>query len=300
MSSFTAIDVETANADLESICQIGIARFKDGELAGRWESLVNPQDYFDPFNVAIHGIDEDMVAHAPTFDDVHRELLRMLTDQVVVSHTHFDRIAVERVCERYDLTPLSCTWLDSARIVRRAWPDRYAESGYGLANVAADLGIEYRAHDALEDARAAGLIVLHAVEATGLSISEWLTRVRKPIRPAPSGADYDPNPEGPLFGEVVCFTGALTIPRRDAAAIAAAAGCVIGDGVTRHTTLLVVGDQDVRKLAGHKVSSKHRKAEQLIAEGQTIRILTERDFRRITQVNFADDLAIADARKPNG
>jgi DNA polymerase-3 subunit epsilon len=45
--------------------------------------------------------------------------------------------------------------------------------------------------------------------------------------------------------------------------------------------MLVVGDQDVRKLAGHEKSSKHVKAEQLIAKGQSIRILGESDFLRI-------------------
>ena len=41
---------------------------------------------------------------------------------------------------------------------------------------------------------------------------------------------------------------------------------------------LVVGDQDVQKLAGHNKSSKHRKAEDLILKGQPIRILRESDF----------------------
>jgi DNA polymerase III subunit epsilon len=285
MNSFTVIDVETANADLASICQIGVARFDGRNLIADWETLVNPEDYFDPFNVAVHGIDQDMVANAPTFSEVYADVRSLLSGETVVSHTHFDRVAIERVCENRALDPVGSSWLDSARVVRRAWPDRYAKSGYGLENVAADLGIEYRAHNALEDARAAGLIVLRAIEATGISVLDWLVRVRLPIRPVPAGAEYDPNPEGPLYGEVVCFTGALTIPRRDAAALAADAGCTVGDGVTRHTTLLVVGDQDVRKLAGHELSSKHRKAELLIAKGQPIRILTENDFRRISQLD---------------
>jgi len=49
-------------------------------------------------------------------------------------------------------------------------------------------------------------------------------------------------------------------------------------GVTKSTTLLVVGDQDVTKLAGHSKSSKHRKAEANIENGQPIRILRETDF----------------------
>jgi DNA polymerase-3 subunit epsilon len=52
---FVALDVETANADSSSICQIGLATFEDGCLVDEWSTLVNPEDYFDPFNVSIHG-----------------------------------------------------------------------------------------------------------------------------------------------------------------------------------------------------------------------------------------------------
>jgi DNA polymerase-3 subunit epsilon len=44
---FVAIDVETANPDFASICQIGLARFKDGQLVDTWEALIDPDDYFD-------------------------------------------------------------------------------------------------------------------------------------------------------------------------------------------------------------------------------------------------------------
>jgi DNA polymerase III subunit epsilon len=89
------------------------------------------------------------------------------------------------------------------------------------------------------------------------------------------------NIEGPLFGEVLVFTGALSMPRHDAAVAAANSGCEVEPGVTKHTTLLVVGDQDIRRLAGHEKSSKHRKAEELINRGQRIRIVGESDFKRI-------------------
>jgi len=45
--------------------------------------------------------------------------------------------------------------------------------------------------------------------------------------------------------------------------------------------LLVVGDQDTKRLASHEKSSKHRKAEKLIAEGYQIRILRESDFKEL-------------------
>ena len=42
---FVAIDVETANADMASICQIGVAKYSEGKLIEEWSSLVDPEDY---------------------------------------------------------------------------------------------------------------------------------------------------------------------------------------------------------------------------------------------------------------
>ncbi len=63
--NFVVIDLETANRDQSSICQVGIAHFRDGVLHDSWESLVNPRDDFVPFNVSIHSIDEEKVRFAP-------------------------------------------------------------------------------------------------------------------------------------------------------------------------------------------------------------------------------------------
>ncbi len=60
------------------------------------------------------------------------------------------------------------------------------------------------------------------------------------------------------------------MPRREAADLAASAGCSVVGSVGQTVTLLVVGDQDVRRLAGHQKSSKHRKAEELIGKGQAL------------------------------
>jgi len=55
-------------------------------------------------------------------------------------------------------------------------------------------------------------------------------------------------------------------------------GCAVGSGVTQKTTLLVVGDQDLARLAGKEKSPKHLKAEFLILKGPKIRLLKEGDF----------------------
>ena len=285
---FVAIDVETANADRASICQIGIVAFENGSVKESWQSLVNPEDYFDDFNTSIHGIDQRAVKGAPTFPLIYGTVRKLLADAVVASHSPFDQIALARVMAKYDLETFECVWLDTARVVRCVWPE-FSQRGYRLANVATKLGISFVAHNAEEDARAAGEILAYAIKETGVTIGEWLDRVRRPINPpgpriAAARIAADGNPEGHLYGEVVVFTGALTIPRRLAAQIAADAGCNVAPSVGESTTLLVIGDQDIRRLAGQEKSSKHRRAEELIARGQAIRILGESDFGRLVEL----------------
>jgi DNA polymerase-3 subunit epsilon len=281
---FVSIDVETANPDLASICQIGVVTFEGGKAVASWESLVDPEDYFDFWNVAIHGIDETDVAEAPVFPDLMSQINSLVTDEIVVCHTPFDRLAMSRAADKYSLPGFRCTWLDSARVVRRAWP-QFAKSGYGLAVCTAELGIEFDHHVAVEDARAAGELIALAIDHTGLTLEEWLVRITQPLAGHFPSAEVarSGNPEGHLAGEVAVFTGALSITRSEAADLAAEAGCNVSKGVTNKTTLLIVGDQDIRRLAGHQKSSKHRKAEALIEQGQSIRILGETDFLRVLE-----------------
>ncbi len=281
---FVAIDVETANPDLASICQIGVVSFEAGAVVAAWQRLINPEDFFDEWNVSIHGITEKDVINAPTLPDLFTDLRGFIEQNIVVCHTSFDRVALSRACEKYGLPGIDCIWLDSAKVVRRAW-SQYASKGYGLANITKELGIVFQHHVAQEDARAAGEVVMRAIADTGKSLDEWLIQVKNPI--SYKQIAQQGNPDGSLFGEIVVFTGALSIPRREASKMAADAGWTVAETVNKSTTLLVVGDQDIRRLAGQEKSSKHRKVEELIAKGQSIRILGESDFSRLVGLEEA-------------
>jgi DNA polymerase-3 subunit epsilon len=275
---FVALDFETANSDFASICQVGAVTFQDGTVIDKWGTLVNPEDYFDWINVNTHGIDESSVIGAPTFKNIVSELASKVSNQIVVTHTSFDRAVLAQALVKHGLHSIPCIWLDSARVVRRAW-EQFSRKGYGLGNVCKYLEISFNAHEAVEDARAAGEVLIRAIRHTGIGINEWLTRVDQPINPKPSEPiAYDGNPNGFLYGEEIVFTGTLTIPRREAAILASKSGCDVATNVTKKTTLLVVGDQDVQRLAGHEKSTKHRKAEELIKKGQIIRVIRETDF----------------------
>jgi DNA polymerase III subunit epsilon len=278
---FLAIDFETANPDLSSICQVGLVTFEDGVIAETYASLVNPKDYFDNINVSVHGIKEPDVENSPTFPDIYPEIARRISGKVLASHTLFDRSALNRALYHHQLPPISCQWIDTARVVRRTWP-KYRNSGYGLANLAKEFGIEFNHHDAAEDARVTGIILAKALQESGLTLSECSADLLRLPKAAVGKIVPQSNPDGKLSGEFAVFTGALSMPRKDAANLAVLAGCEVESSVTKQTTLLIVGDQDVTRLApGQEKSSKHLKAEALISKGQSIRILRESDFRAL-------------------
>jgi DNA polymerase-3 subunit epsilon len=278
---FIALDVETANEDFWSICQIGLAYFKNGEIVDTWKSYVNPETDFASINIDIHGITSEMVQGAIKLPELYDRITRKITGFIVVHHMPFDRVAFRSCAEYLNRSPLSCKWLDTARVARRTW-EEVRISGYSLTNLSFLLNIPHeKPHDALDDAITAGRVFLKAIERTNLSIEEWLIRSHSDMADQRyrTLANSEPDPNGSLYGEVVVFTGALSITRMEAAQLAYRMGCNIDAGVNKHTTILVVGDQDSRKLAGYNKSSKHRKTEELITQGQSIRIIGEDDFK---------------------
>ncbi|MCY4527854.1 MAG: hypothetical protein OXD46_02330 [Chloroflexi bacterium] len=74
------------------------------------------------------------------------------------------------------------------------------------------------------------------------------------------------------------------MPRREAASIAAAAGCNVESNVTQKTNLLVVGIQTASHLRGYDKGRKHRDADKRIKNGAGIKILSEQDFCEIVDI----------------
>lgn len=280
MSRYFAIDVETANADYSSICQIGLAKFENSKLVDTWETLVNPESYFDLTNIRIHGIKESDVNNAPKFNEAYEKLNSLIHSDFVGHHMPFDRVAINRACKKNNLDEPNFKWIDSAKMVKRHW-EEFSRSGYGLKNIADYLKIEFNHHNALEDAIVSGRIINVILKESELNIEEWYDFISLKNY-SKNNINLEPNEQGGLFGETIVFTGSLSIPRNEAKIIASQLGCIVSNGVTRKTTMLVVGIQDTYKISGYEKSSKHRKAEELIESKKVdIRILSEEDFKSI-------------------
>ena len=180
--TFNAIDVETANRTRASICQIGLVRVSMGRISEALSILVNPEEAFEEINTSIHGIDRETVRHAENMRLVHPRLRELIDGTVLVSHSSFDRQALERAADKYGLEMPRVRWLDSGMVARRAWPDKYGKNSWGLKQIAADLGIEFQHHQAGDDARVSAEIVLHACRHTGLDVGDWLEQAEHPRR----------------------------------------------------------------------------------------------------------------------
>ena len=260
---FVVIDVETACSRVSSICQVGIVGFRDGREIFEYETLVDPRDEFNVFNTRIHGITEQHVTGKPCFGDIHGIVDGHLSGRTTVAHSYFDKGALAAACRIHDRPPIETVWLDSVRVAQRAWPDLASHRLGGLAQY---LGIAHKHHDALSDARAAGWVIVKAIDHPGIALDEWLKPPRKP-GPAPR-----PAPTGPLSGERIAILGE---PRdgRLACAIAALGGRIVS-AVGNTTTMLVITGRAPFSYSVRN-SGAYRRAEQYRRLGGTIRVVSE-------------------------
>lgn len=272
---FIALDVETACSDAASICQIGLACVWPDNRIHTFSTLVNPRTDFDFFNTRLHGIGPQHVRNAPRFNEVLDHLFPVLARHHLIQHSNFDKQAVNAACRACGIEPPEFRWADSVTIARRAWPELKGNGGHGLGNLKKVLDLDFHHHDAGEDARAAALVVLHAEAHLSLTFDELIKPARKHY---PAAITREGDLSGALSGSVVVFTGALSMSRDDAAAMAARVGMTVKATVTSKTTHLVVGDQDLSILAGHTKSSKHRRAEELQSSGLAVQVISETEF----------------------
>jgi DNA polymerase-3 subunit epsilon len=148
------LDVETtgATAGHDRVTEVGLIEVDQGRFIGEWSTLVNPGIRIPPAIQALTGITDDMVARAPGFDDISRELKRRLEGRLLVAHNaRFDygflRSEFQRSGIRYRSEVL-CT----VKLSRRLFP---GHTHHNLDALMARHGIGCEArHRALGDARA--------------------------------------------------------------------------------------------------------------------------------------------------
>ncbi|NKX50351.1 exonuclease [Arthrobacter deserti] len=158
---FTAIDFETANGFRGSACSVGLSRVRDGRIVAEASWLVRPPsgyDRFDPRNVRIHGITEEMVAGKPRFGEVFADIADFIGSDLLVAHNAaFDLGVIRSGLEVSELAGPAYDYACTVVLSRRS----YSLVSYSLPFVAEAAGVPLQHHhDAVEDARAcAGIMI---------------------------------------------------------------------------------------------------------------------------------------------
>ncbi|WP_196493781.1 3'-5' exonuclease [Ornithinibacillus caprae] len=160
---YISIDFETANEKRFSPCAVGIVVANETGIIDEYYSLINPNMYFSSFNTRIHGITEDDVKEAPTFEEVWPTLNHFLSNSLAIAHNaSFDMSVIRQTLDRNRIQYPELDYLCTANIAKSVWPDLH---NHKLNTLADYHGISFDHHHALEDARVAAKVFLKALEA---------------------------------------------------------------------------------------------------------------------------------------
>jgi DNA polymerase-3 subunit epsilon/CBS domain-containing protein len=161
------IDTETTGLDPRKARVIELAgvRLQTGKLSAgdQFRQLLRPADESIPTETThIHGIDDAMVAEAPSFADVWPRFDAYLGQAVVIGHTvGFDLAVLKRECDLAGLPWIRPRTLDTRLLAQIAAPDL---AGYALEKLAAWLAVDVvERHSALGDAATTARVFLALV-----------------------------------------------------------------------------------------------------------------------------------------
>ncbi|MBQ8663319.1 MAG: 3'-5' exoribonuclease [Eubacterium sp.] len=294
--SYVVIDIETTglSPEFDSIIEVGAIKYISGNETGRFSSLIQPDcvdddgNYICDFIQQLTGITNDMLAIAPTADEVLPKFYDFIKDSLLVGHNvNFDiNFLYDNLEKHLDLV-LSNDFVDTMRISRNLHPEIRHHS---LSDVLNRYKIDYlKAHRVLADCEMTHF-ALSALQEDACSIHgsidyfcEYIQK-RSKHKAHLKAADIEAtiteiNEDNPIFGKVFVFTGALDrMLRKEAMQLVVNHGGINGDSVTKKTNYLVLGNNDYCKSIKDGKSSKQKKAEKLKLDGLDIEIITEDVF----------------------
>ena len=104
MKDYIVLDLETPNRRNNSMSSIGIVVVEDGEVVDELYSLINPETYFDSFNISFTGIHPEDVVDAPTFPEYWDEIKDMVCSNIIVGQNiTFDLNVISKSLTRYKM-----------------------------------------------------------------------------------------------------------------------------------------------------------------------------------------------------
>ena len=137
---YAIVDIETTggNAAQGGITEIAIVLHNGNAVEGRFETLVNPHQFIPRYITALTGIDNAMVATAPSFAEVAPQICNLLQNRVFVAHNvNFDHSFVTTALQDAGFQ-LQVKKLCTVRYARKVWPGK---PSYSLGKLCEQVGI---------------------------------------------------------------------------------------------------------------------------------------------------------------
>lgn len=165
---FVAVDVETWNNQVGSVCAVGLAVVRGGVVVDEYEALCHPDGAFGPADyrhMSANKLQLGDLYHAPSFADLFATVSAFVGDLPVVAHDASDDAAhLARACEVAEVASPSWEWHSTEAIAREV----LGLHSPALPDVAAALGLpRFTLHHAASDARATAGVLLGLAARTG-------------------------------------------------------------------------------------------------------------------------------------
>lgn len=151
---FVVVDVETTGNNPKKedrIIQIGAVVIDQGKIVEKFSSFINPEMEIPAFIQQFTGINNDMVAAAPSFSSIAPTLMAYLNDAYFVAHNvPFDLSFLQNELELAGYNSFSGPTIDTVELARLLLP---SEESFKLNHLAEKLDIKHdRPHQADSDA----------------------------------------------------------------------------------------------------------------------------------------------------
>lgn len=296
--NFTAVDVETANEQYDSLCSIGIVRIEKGAVVEERSYRIRPKELrVAVINSQVHKLTEEDLKNEPEIADIWEHMQSLLANRILVAHNaSFDIEVLQRSLRGYGLEFPHMRYLCSLKLAAEAFPGL---PSYRLKDLASSFGIDLNHHHALSDARVSAAITLLALPKINLRVLDFrsaeltarLEFVASEERKDPwtelfGAKDFDSrllkpdlnvaNKDNPFYNKRVVFTGDLDgMERAVAAQLIQALGADINTAISKRTNIVILG-----RAPG---PAKMKKVKALLGEGHEIRLMEEEEFLRLVK-----------------
>lgn len=166
MNRLLVVDFETTGSHPrqgDSIIQIGAVAIDDGQITESFSTLIHPGQDIPPFITQLTGITNEMVADAPSLEEVFPDFLRLLDGRAFVAHNaSFDLQFLQEALLSQGYYAFDGYVLDTVELSRVLLP---MQNSYRLGELASELEIEHdNPHQADSDALATAQLFLHLLD----------------------------------------------------------------------------------------------------------------------------------------